>query len=218
MANDKRFVVKNGLATQNILFVDNIQSANNTVLIEMKPTNELVVATDEQALVVSNTPGSILTVNDSTGIPTIQVTDYGNILVGDLVDNGVDKIQASGSLFSETIKTSNLSFKTQQGADVISSELTSNTEVTFIGDSDDILSMGSDPNSSPFMINDFSGVPNIEVDVDGNVRLAQSFGLVLIGTIFGGKSKLRIVGLPTSSSGLSVGDVWNDNGTLKIIT
>jgi hypothetical protein len=181
MANDKRFVAKNGLTTQNILFVDNIQSANNTVLIEMKPTNELVVATDEQALVVSNTPGSILTVNDSTGIPTIQVTDYGNILVGDLVDNGVDKIQASGSLFSETIKTSKLSFKTQQGSDVISSELTSNTEVTFIGDSNDILSMGLDPNSSLFTVNDISGVPSIEVVDDGTVRLAEIIGNVGVG-------------------------------------
>jgi hypothetical protein len=29
--------------------------------------------------------------------------------------------------------------------------------------------------------------------------------------------KLRITGLPTSSSGLSSGDVWNDSGTLKIV-
>jgi hypothetical protein len=28
--------------------------------------------------------------------------------------------------------------------------------------------------------------------------------------------KLKIVGLPTSASGLSSGEVWNDGGTLKI--
>jgi hypothetical protein len=39
---------------------------------------------------------------------------------------------------------------------------------------------------------------------------------ILIGTTSGGSSKLRIVGLPTSSSGLSSGDVWSDSGTLKI--
>jgi hypothetical protein len=41
-------------------------------------------------------------------------------------------------------------------------------------------------------------------------------GNVLIGTTTNGASKLRIVGLPTSSAGLSSGDVWNDSGTLKI--
>ena len=41
-------------------------------------------------------------------------------------------------------------------------------------------------------------------------------GNVLIGTTTSGASKLRIVGLPTSASGLASGDVWNDSGTLKI--
>jgi predicted heme/steroid binding protein len=40
---------------------------------------------------------------------------------------------------------------------------------------------------------------------------------VLIGTSTNGSSKLRVVGLPTSSSGLSSGDIWNDSGTLKIV-
>ena len=43
-----------------------------------------------------------------------------------------------------------------------------------------------------------------------------SSGNVLIGTATNGASKLRIVGLPTSSAGLSSGDVWSDSGTLKI--
>ena len=43
-----------------------------------------------------------------------------------------------------------------------------------------------------------------------------SGGNVLIGTSTNGASKLRISGLPTSSSGLSSGDIWNDLGTLKI--
>ena len=41
-------------------------------------------------------------------------------------------------------------------------------------------------------------------------------GNVLIGTSATGASKLRLVGLPTSATGLSSGDVWNDGGTLKI--
>lgn len=38
-----------------------------------------------------------------------------------------------------------------------------------------------------------------------------------IGTFTEGLSKLRIVGLPTSSAGLISGEVWNDGGTLKIV-
>jgi hypothetical protein len=44
----------------------------------------------------------------------------------------------------------------------------------------------------------------------------SSGGNVLINTTTSGASKLRIVGLPTSSAGLSSGDVWSDSGTLKI--
>ena len=44
----------------------------------------------------------------------------------------------------------------------------------------------------------------------------DSNGNVLIGTATSGASRLRISGLPTSSAGLSAGDVWNDGGTLKI--
>lgn len=44
-----------------------------------------------------------------------------------------------------------------------------------------------------------------------------STGNVGIGTSSPG-SKLSVVGLPTSASGLSAGDIWNDGGALKIVT
>jgi hypothetical protein len=43
-------------------------------------------------------------------------------------------------------------------------------------------------------------------------------GKVLIGTSISGNSKLKIVGLPTSPAGLSIGDVWINGCTLEIVT
>jgi hypothetical protein len=42
-------------------------------------------------------------------------------------------------------------------------------------------------------------------------------GNLLLGTTTNGASKLRVVGLPTSSAGLSSGDVWNNLGILTIV-
>jgi hypothetical protein len=52
--------------------------------------------------------------------------------------------------------------------------------------------------------------------VTEGMRLTSS-GKLLIGTATEGLSKLRVVGLPTSATGLSAGDIWNDGGTLKIV-
>ena len=54
-----------------------------------------------------------------------------------------------------------------------------------------------------------------QVQTSGNVSFHNS---VAIGTTSApSASKLRVVGLPTSSTGLSAGDIWNDGGTLKIV-
>lgn len=41
-------------------------------------------------------------------------------------------------------------------------------------------------------------------------------GKILVGTNTAGSSPVRISGLPTSAAGLSIGDLWNDSGTIKI--
>lgn len=60
-----------------------------------------------------------------------------------------------------------------------------------------------------------SGTMIFQTDSSERMRITSS-GNVLIGTNTSGASRLRISGLPTSSAGLSAGDVWNDGGTLKI--
>ena len=50
-----------------------------------------------------------------------------------------------------------------------------------------------------------------------NIAIAPNGGNLMIGTSSVGASKLKVVGLPTSSAGLSSGDVWNNAGVLNII-
>lgn len=52
---------------------------------------------------------------------------------------------------------------------------------------------------------------------NANTVFTALFGNLLIGTQTNGASKLRIVGLPTSSAGLSSGDVYSNAGILTIV-
>ena len=100
------------------------------------------------------------------------------------------------------------------------------------------LHLKSSSGSAIFRIEDSAGVSvgRIQANAgDGNINFFEqngyaltfgtsnteraritSGGNFLIGTTTNGNSKLKINGLPTSSSGLASGDVWNDGGTLKI--
>lgn len=73
-------------------------------------TGQLFSVTDSMS-------GTIFSVNDISGIPSIEILDTGvikfgqysgNILVGTSVDNGVDKFQVNGSILGSTIKGSTL--------------------------------------------------------------------------------------------------------------
>ena len=67
-----------------------------------------------------------------------------------------------------------------------------------------------------FDIDTFAG-KRLRLNNAGNLLIMGTNSNVLIGTNTNGSSKLRIVGLPTSSAGLSSGDVYIDSGTLKIV-
>ena len=77
-----------------------------------------------------------------------------------------------------------------------------------------IIRLTDDGNGISFLTTG-TGAANSAVTFTSAMNITNS-GNVLIGRLTSGASKLRIVGLPTSSAGLSSGDVWNDGGTLKI--
>ena len=109
MANDKKFIVKNGLTTQNIAFVDNIGGANNTINVTMLSGDTLSFSGDTGQLfsITDSQTGTIFAVNDISGVPSIEVDDdgtirfaetFGNVLIGTAIDDGVNKLQVAGNI------------------------------------------------------------------------------------------------------------------------
>ena len=100
-----------------------------------------------------------------------------------------------------------------------------NVSALTIQDNDRKLELGRDQ----IAVKNTSGsVSNLYINPSGNTALATSSGSVGIG-IATPSEKLEVdgtikatainfSGLPTSSTGLSTGDVWNDGGTLKIVS
>lgn len=116
MANDKRFVVKNGLQSQNIAFVDSDKS--NTITANMLSSDTLSFEGQYGQLfsIADSMNGTIFSVNDVSGIPSIEVDDdgeirfaetFGHILVG--TDSSLDTskhiVQIKGGLNADSITT-----------------------------------------------------------------------------------------------------------------
>ena len=106
---DKKFVVKNGLTTQNISFVDDIGTPTNTITVSMLGTDTLSFSGDSGQLfsITDSQTGTIFAVNDISGVPSIEVDDdgtirlaetFGNVLVGTATDDGVNKLQVNGNI------------------------------------------------------------------------------------------------------------------------
>jgi hypothetical protein len=108
MANDKRFKVKNGLTTDNILFLD---SSGNEITTTIE--NDSISWEGDSGQLFSITDdltGTIFSVNDISGIPSIEVDDdgtvrfaefSGNVLVGTSTDDATHKLQIAGYVASQ---------------------------------------------------------------------------------------------------------------------
>jgi hypothetical protein len=87
MANSKRFVVKNGLETQNIQFVtaDGTEKIIATVLED--GTLSFSGTSGQLFSIVDSLTGSIFSVNDISGIPSIEVFDDGKVILAESTGN-----------------------------------------------------------------------------------------------------------------------------------
>ena len=115
MANTKKFVVKNGLQSQNIDFVS--PNETNTITISMLDSDTLSFSGNSGQLfsITDSQSGTIFAVNDISGVPSIEVDDdgtirfaetFGNVLIGTTTDNATDKLQINGSLTGTVLKSS----------------------------------------------------------------------------------------------------------------
>src|SRR6056300_693598 len=107
MANDKKFLVKNGLQTQNVLFKDSAEGSNE-ITVSMLSTDTLSFSgnTGQLFSITDTQSGTIFAVNDISGVPSIEVDDdgtirfaeiFGNVLIGTATDDGTNKLQVNGT-------------------------------------------------------------------------------------------------------------------------
>lgn len=88
-----------------------------------------------------------------------------------------------------------LEFTSPDTTNQIKVSMTDADVLSFIGDAGQLLSLSDNTTGTIFSVNDVSGVPSIEVDDDGTIRLAETFGNVLIGTsVDDGTNKLQVKG------------------------
>lgn len=87
MANDKRFIAKNGLQTQNLNFVDS--NSNNAITASMLTSDVLSFSgnTGQLFSISDSMTGTIFAVNDISGIPSIEVLDTGTVKLAEISGN-----------------------------------------------------------------------------------------------------------------------------------
>jgi hypothetical protein len=119
MANTHKFVVKNGLQTQNISFVDSDQ--NNTIFARMLSNDALAFSGNAGQLfsISDSLSGTIFAVNDISGVPSIEVDDDGEIRFAETfghalfgTDSSLDTskyiVQVNGGVHADSVTVNNI--------------------------------------------------------------------------------------------------------------
>lgn len=99
------------------------------------------------------------------------------------------------------VTTPNIEFKDSHNGAVITATMTDSTDtLSFEGDAGQLFSITDALTGTLFAVNDISGIPSLEIDDQGIVKLAEFNGKVLIGT---------------TDSGLTASDVLNVGGNIR---
>ena len=111
----------------------------------------------------------------NTGGERVRVESGGNVGIG--TTSPSTKLEVHGT----TTLKSQLDFLSPDGTDTISASMLNTDTLSFTGDSGQLFSITDSSTGTIFSVNDISGVPSIEVEDDGTIRLAETFGNVGIG-------------------------------------
>ena len=107
------------------------------------------------------------------------------------------------------LQAQNVDFKSTNSDNSILAVMDDNGVLSLQGDSGNVIKITDTLEGSVFSVNEQSGVPSIEVFTDGNVRLAESSGAILVGTDFdNGLDKVQVEG--TVSADRFIGDFQGD--------
>lgn len=99
------------------------------------------------------------------------------------------------------IRSANIEFKDSDASlNSILLEILGTDTLSFSGDAGQLFSITDDLSGTIYSVNDISGIPSIEVDADGTIRLAEFAGNVLVGTDSDNNfGKLQINGLVSAT-------------------
>ena len=130
-----------------------------------------------------------LTSNLSNFTPQLRIDNNGNVGIG--TESPSSKLEVQGDI---TVNSSVI-FKSPDDTNTITQRMTDADVLSWSGDAGQLFSLSDSLTGTIFSVNDVSGVPSIEVDDDGTIRLAETFGNVLIGTAADdGTNKLQVNG------------------------
>jgi len=111
------------------------------------------------------------------------------------------KANVSGDTFTGTITVPEIDFVSPDQASEITATMLDGGTLSFSGSAGQLFSISDTLTGTIFSVNDVSGIPSIEVDDDGTIRLAEYAGNVLIGTdVDNGTSALQVDGTVTATT------------------
>jgi hypothetical protein len=140
--------------------------------------------------------------NFTSGVEMFTIVgdgSVGNIGIGST--NPQAKLDVNGNV----IVKSDITYTSPNNTHQIVTRMLDTDTLSFSGDSGQLFSITDTMTGTIFAVNDVSGVPSIEVDDDGTIRFAETFGNVLIGTATDdGTNKLQVVGNTKVTGNLEV--------------